>query len=314
MANTAALELLGDVSITPRTNLKDISSALYKRFNDWKINKVQNHQPIQQTQGLPDLQPGFSRIEKDDHADPGQGRTLIFVEDATRIAQRFQQVKLASLGRLTASIAHEIRNPLAAINHASQLLGETATDKADKKLTGIINAQAKRLNNIIENVLQLSRQQQGRQEKILLQDWLIKFRDEFISSHGLQENQIQIRLIPDDITILFDSTQLHQVMWNLFTNVINHTGMSKSDIRINIQGNIDSKFKQPCINIIDNGPGINKESRAHIFEPFFTTSSSGTGLGLYITREVIESNRAKIRYIEQEKGGTCFRIYFQQPH
>jgi len=238
---------------------------------------------------------------------------LIFLEDATQIAQRFQQIKLASLGRLTASIAHEIRNPLAAINHAGQLLGETTRDEADTKLTKIINTQVKRLNSIVENVLQLSRQQRGKPETINLYQWLIHFREEFIATHQLLAYQIQIKIIPDSIEILFDSSQLHQVLWNLCSNAINHSGMELSNIMISIQGEIDNHIKQPYIDIIDNGYGIDKETQTHIFEPFFTTSSEGTGLGLYITKEVIESNRAKIRFISPQTGGTCFRIYFQQP-
>ena len=312
MANNAALELLGNISIDPHTELKDISAHLHERFIDWKNNAIQNHQPIQQAQGLPDLQPGFSRIEQNEVLSSEQGRTLIFIEDATQIAQRFQQVKLASLGRLTASIAHEIRNPLAAINHAGQLLGETARDNADTKLTGIINTQAKRLNGVIENVLQLSRQQRGTPETIHLSKWLAQFREEFVSTHNLQAYQIQIKIIPDNIEILFDTTQLHQVMWNLCTNAITHSNMAHSNLMINIQGGIDAIVKQPYIDITDNGAGIDKETQSHIFDPFFTTSSTGTGLGLYITKEVIESNRAKIRHISPATGGTCFRIIFQQ--
>lgn len=313
MANNAALELLGNIKIDSSTNLNSISNELYNRFIDWNDNAVQNHQPIQQAQGLPDLQPGFSQIDRSFKAgDKAYGRTLIFIEDATQLAQRFQQVKLASLGRLTASIAHEIRNPLAAINHAGQLLGETTTDESDRKLTGIINTQAKRLNGIVENVLQLSRQQRGTAETINLYRWLLQFRDEFIATHKLHAYQIQIKIIPDDIEVLFDSSQLHQVMWNLCSNAINHSKMEHSNIMINIQGEIDSITRQPYIDIIDNGQGIDAETQAHIFEPFFTTNANGTGLGLYITKEVIESNRAKIRHISPPTGGTCFRIYFQQ--
>jgi len=312
MANNAALELLGNITIDSQTVIKDVSIKLHQRFIDWNKNAIQNHQPIQQAQGLPDLQSGFSRIERDEDISNDQGRTLIFIEDATQIAQRFQQVKLASLGRLTASIAHEIRNPLAAINHAGQLLGETTKDKADTKLTNIINTQAKRLNGIIENVLQLSRQQNGTTETINLSQWLTTFRNEFISTHQLEAYQIQIKIVPDDIDILFDTTQLHQVMWNLCTNAINHSNMDHSNLMINIHGKIDPVVKQPYIDITDNGPGINKETLSHIFDPFFTTSANGTGLGLYITKEVIESNRAKIRHISPPNGGTCFKIVFQQ--
>ncbi len=313
MANNAALELLGHITIDSQTNLKDAASDLCKRFIEWNNNTIQNQQPIQQAQGLPDLQPGFSPIDQTNNPDDKhQGRTLIFIEDATQIAQRFQQVKLASLGRLTASIAHEIRNPLAAINHAGQLLGETSTDASEKKLTSIINTQAKRLNSIVENVLQLSRQQRGTPEAINLYQWLIQFREECVATHHLQIPQIQINIHPQSIEILFDSNQLHQVMWNLCTNAINHSNMEHSTIIINIQGKIDDNSRQPYVDIIDNGPGIDKETQALIFDPFFTTSSEGTGLGLYITKEVIESNRAKIRHISPATGGTCFRIYFQQ--
>ena len=313
MTNNAALELLGHISINAQSNLKDISLSLYNRFVDWNSNDIQNHQPIPQAQGLPDIQPGFSHIDQSTSPiEKQQGRTLIFLEDATQLTQRFQQVKLASLGRLTASIAHEIRNPLAAINHAGQLLGETSADESDKKLTGIINTQVKRLNGIVENVLQLSRQQRGTAEAINIHQWLIQFREECVATHKLKAYQIQIQIEPRDIEILFDASQLHQVMWNLCTNAINHSHMEQSNIMINIQGKIDDETMQPYIDIIDNGPGISEDIQTHIFDPFFTTSAEGTGLGLYITKEVIESNRAKIRHIPPPTGGTCFRIYFQQ--
>jgi len=313
MANNAARELLGNIKMPPKSNLKDISPDLYNRFIDWNNGALQAQQPIQQKQGLPDLQPGFSHIDKSDSAnDKHRGRTLIFLEDATQLTQRFQQVKLASLGRLTASIAHEIRNPLAAINHAGQLLGESSGNEADRKLTGIINTQAKRLNGIVENVLQLSRQQRGTPEAINLYQWLLSFRDEFVATQKLAAYQLHIKISPEDIEVLFDPGQLHQVMWNLCSNAINHSNMDRENVMINITGKIDSRMDQPTIDIIDNGPGIDKETAANIFDPFFTTSSEGTGLGLYITKEVIESNRAKIRHISPQTGGTCFRIYFQQ--
>ncbi len=315
MTNNAALELLGKLADDKQPELKNISSNLYKRFIDWNSNAIQNHQPIQQAQGLPDIQPGFSHIDHSENSDKKQlGRTLIFIEDATQLTQRFQQVKLASLGRLTASIAHEIRNPLAAINHAGQLLGETSKDESEKKLTNIINTQAKRLNGIVENVLQLSRQQRGTPETISLQQWLLQFKEECIATNNLQTCQMQIKINPQDIKISFDANQLHQVMWNLCTNVINHSRLELSNIMIHIQGEIDNASNQPYIDIIDNGSGIDKKIQAHIFDPFFTTSAEGTGLGLYITKEVIESNRAKIRHIPPTDGGTCFRIYFQQAY
>jgi len=316
MANNAALELLGHITIDSQTNLKKISTALYNRFLDWNNNAIQEHQPVQQAQGLPDLQPGFSHIHQNTYKNNGeknrhQGRSLIFLEDATRLAQRFQQMKLASLGRLTASIAHEIRNPLAAINHAGQLLAEAPKNEVDKKLTTIINSQSKRLNAIVENVLQLSRQQRGTAETIKIHQWLLQFREEFVSTNKLNTGQLHIKIVPDDIEILFNSNQLHQVMWNLCSNAINHSNMEITNIMIVFQGKIDQHSKQPYLDIINNGSGIHKSTLTHIFEPFFTTSREGSGLGLYISKEVIESNRARIHHVSPANGGTCFRIYFQ---
>ncbi len=310
MANNAAENLLGNIKLLPDTSLKKVSPGLFARFTEWQSSVEPPQQvPVQQSHGLPDIQPGFSPIEPDKGK---KGRTLIFLEDASQLSQRFQQVKLASLGRLTASIAHEIRNPLAAIHHAAQLLGETITEPADVKLTQIINTQAQRLNGIVENVLQLSRQQRGNPEGINLHQWLLEFRDEFTTSQKLGNQQISINIQPESTTILFDHGHLHQVFWNLCSNAINHSAIETEHLTIALQGGITQDSTQPFIDVIDNGQGINEDIEPQIFEPFFTTSTNSTGLGLYITKEVIESNRAKIRHIALPRGGTCFRIYFMQ--
>ena len=308
MANNAAEGLLGNIKLLPNTSLKKISPGLFERFTEWQDSIEPPQQvPVPQNHGLPDIQPGFSPIEPDKGK---KGRTLIFLEDASQLSQRFQQVKLASLGRLTASIAHEIRNPLAAIHHASQLLNETITEPADVKLTQIINTQVQRLNGVVENVLQLSRQQRGTPEGINLYEWLVKFRDEFTTSHKLKSQQININIQPESTTILFDHGHLHQVFWNLCSNAINHSGIETDHLMISLQGGITQDSTQPFIDIIDNGQGIDEDIEQQIFEPFFTTGTNSTGLGLYITKEVIESNRAKIRHIALPSGGTCFRIHF----
>ncbi len=312
MANKAAHNLLSEAYIAPGEQLDKVSPKLFERFVEWQFNaETGNQKPIQQSHGLPDIQPGFSNIE------PGKGkngRTLVFLEDATQLNQRFQQMKLASLGRLTASIAHEIRNPLAAIHHASQLLDEAELDAADAKLTGIIHTQVKRLNAIVENVLQLSRQQRGTAESMVLRDWLIQFRQEFCNSQRLALEQFDIHIDPDDTRISFDPSQLHQVMWNLCSNSLTHSGLPVEQIRLRIHGGFSYDAEQPFIDIIDNGAGMDAETAQQIFEPFYTTNREGTGLGLYITKEVVESNRAKISHIALPTGGTCFRIHFlQQP-
>lgn len=312
MANKAAETLLGNVKLEPMQNLHDVFPALYDRFTEWQNNRQTVMQsPVPQSHGLPDIQPGFSKIEPYDDKD---GRVLIFLEDASQLNQRFQQVKLASLGRLTASIAHEIRNPLAAINHAAQLLNESTDKPEDTKLTKIINTQANRLNSIVENVMQLSRQQRATPETIALKTWLQQCVHEFCSHRGLQIEQVDIDIQPEDTSILFDANNLRQVLWNLCSNAIYHSGLPIDALRIDLHGGVLEESGQVYIDISDNGTGIGDEIEQQIFEPFFTTSTKGTGLGLYITKEVVESNRAKIHYMKPNTGGSCFRIYFIPAH
>jgi len=307
MANSSAESLLGDVSLKNHPLLENVFPALDARFLEWQDQPQMHQKPIRREQGLPDIQPGFRKLD-DSSTNPGD--SLIFLEDATQLNQRYQQMKLASLGRLTASIAHEIRNPLSAINHASQLLNESDLDPADSKLTHIITTQVRRLDKIIQNVLSLSRQQQGNPESIQLHDWLIHFRDEFIQINNLDPEQISIDITPRDLSILFDSVHLHQVIHNLCTNAITHHDKNIKDIKISLVGGHDYFRNQPFLDITDNGPGIAPAEVEKIFDPFFTTNAKGTGLGLFITKEIVESNRGKIRYQNTDKSGSCFRVFF----
>lgn len=311
MSNKAAEQLLGNIKLQANTSLKKSAPDLFKRFAEWQTSEEHPQQtPIQQSHGLPDIQPGFSSIEKNNRS---KGLTLVFLEDASQLNQRFQQVKLASLGRLTASIAHEIRNPLAAIQHASQLLDESIVNPSNQKLARIITTQTQRLNGVVKNVLQLSRKQNSTTDIILLTSWLEEFKNEFCPTHGMSEHQIEIKIVPKNLTVTFDTEQLHQIFWNLCSNSINHSGINTQQLLIKIHGQISEANQQPIIDIMDNGQGIDEKIAAHIFEPFYTTSAEGTGLGLYITKEIIENNRAKIELINQQGQDSYFRIHFMQP-
>lgn len=310
MANAAAEALLGNNKLDGRPHLSRVSSPLYKRMVQWIKTPNLDQMPIQQEHGLAELQPGMSRLD----INRKDSEIIIFLEDAAQLNQRFQEVKLASLGRLTASIAHEIRNPLGAIKHAAQLLTETLDDPADIKLGNIINTQVQRLNHTIENILQLSRQDSSNRESINLFSWLEDFKTEFCSSKGISAEQLSIDIKPRDTEILFDISHLHQVIWNLCSNAIAHNPREKHQVKIQVLGGVSLDSRHPYIDFIDNGDGITPELVHQIFDPFFTTSSAGTGLGLYITKEMIESNRAKIRYIPLPSGGSCFRITFVASH
>jgi len=308
MSNSSSESLLGNIPLQNNPLLKNILPALDIRLLEWKDQPNMNQKSIRQEQGLPDIQPGFRELH---HTGKGTGDTLIFLEDATQLNQRFQQIKLASLGRLTASIAHEIRNPLSAINHASQLLQESELKPADKQLTDIITTQVQRLDKVIQNVLQLSKENKSSNETINLKDWLPSFCNEFKQNNDLTDNQLTLSQLNEDTMILFDSSHLNQVMNNLCSNSINHNNHEHGDINISISYGFDDQFGQPYIEVKDNGLGIPKEVIEQIFDPFFTTSNKGTGLGLYITKEMIESNRGRIRYISAETR-SCFKIHFLQ--
>ena len=310
MSNNAAENLLGNIKLRRNTHLKNIAPLLNERFTEWQNSDEKPQQtPIQQSHGLPDIQPGFSSIKK---GKDENSLTLVFLEDASQLNQRFQQIKLASLGRLTASIAHEVRNPLAAIQHASQLLNETMDNPADQKLARIITTQTQRLNGVVKNILQLSRKQSSTPDTIYLNNWLEEFKNEFCPTHGMQQHQIEIDVRPETLTVVFDPQQLHQIFWNLCSNSINHSGIDFQQLRIKISGEISEESRQPMLNIMDNGQGIDEKIASHIFEPFYTTSAEGTGLGLYIIKEIVENNRAKIELINQQNKNNCFRIHFMQ--
>ncbi len=310
MANSSAENLLGNISLRNQPLLNTIFPPLDERLKEWRNQPRMFQKPIRQKRGLPDIQPGFLKLE---NSGSNPGDSLIFLEEATHLNQRFQQIKLASLGRLTASIAHEIRNPLSAINHAAQLLNESELATVDVKLTQIITTQVQRLDKIVENVLSLSRPQKGKPDSIQLSPWLENFRLEFAQAQRLNPEQLTIDINPEDLCMLFEASHLYQVVHNLCTNAVNHSDKALHDIKILLHADLDPIRDQYFLDIIDNGPGINAEQQEQIFDPFFTTSSKGTGLGLFITKEMIETNRGQIRYLDHADGGSCFRIYFLSP-
>lgn len=237
--------------------------------------------------------------------------TMINLEDTSEQREKVQGVKLASLGQLTASIAHEIRNPLGAISHAAQLMTESQNlDKADTRLLQIIQSNAKRMNLTIESVLNLSRKKNPNRERLPLKGWLYSFLRDFILQHNLKEKQVSLFIEPADLMIEFDPAHLHQIMWNLCRNAVKYAHDTPQKLQLDIQGGMPSHSRDVFINVIDNGRGMPEASRQRLFEPFFTTSTKGTGLGLFMSRELCLSNGATLEYISLPTDGSCFRIVF----
>lgn len=230
---------------------------------------------------------------------------VIFLEDMSRAQAQAQQLKLAALGRLTANIAHEIRNPLSAIGHATQLLQEdSGRDPTERRLLEIIRDNTFRLDRMVQDILQLNRKDRGNPEPIALAPYLANFADEFAQVEKIPRETLSVECDPD-LRLMFDRYHLHQILWNLCRNAWRHGSKRPGSIRV-----VGSRGLQPGVvqlDVIDDGPGVAPEDQAHLFEPFFTTESTGTGLGLYIARQLAEANQASLDYIELAPGGQ-FRI------
>lgn len=220
-------------------------------------------------------------------------RFIIFLQDASEIENQAQQLKLASMGRLTASIAHEVRNPLSSISYAAALLGESdLSPEQAARLIKIVNDNVFRLNQLIEDILRLSRKAQINLEPFLLKPVLQEILQEFQDTHGLVSEVIQLNA-PNDLMIRFDPLHLREVVVNLLTNAIRYASGGIGSIQLFVVSELDDQLE---LHVRDDGPGITAEVRAHLFEPFYTTSSRGTGLGLYMARELCLNNGALLDY------------------
>jgi two-component system sensor histidine kinase PilS (NtrC family) len=228
--------------------------------------------------------------------------SVLFLEDTTRAREEAQQLKLAALGRLTANIAHEIRNPLAAISHAAELLAEERRDGQRVRLTRIIHDNTQRLERLVAEVLQLSRRDRQSPQKIRLRAWLRPFIEEFVANESVPPERFAVDA-PRDAAIEFDPAHLHQVMWNLLTNAARHARAAPGAIRISAR-DVGDRVE---LSVVDDGPGVPPSNQGQLFEPFFTTDSKGTGLGLYLARELCAANRAALEYV-REAAGAHFRV------
>ncbi len=231
----------------------------------------------------------FAMVEADAER---TNRSVIFIQDVSEIEDQAQQLKLASMGRLTASIAHEVRNPLSAISYAASLLGEGTSDAAQTRLVSIVGDNVARLNRMIEDILKLSRKAQQRGEPVQLASLLVEVVDEFEKTHSVQKGLIQLGRM-GQYRAWFDPLHLREVVINLLANAVRYASGQAGSIRLQLAANIGNRLE---LHIQDDGPAIDPEIRAHLFEPFYTTSSKGTGLGLYLARELCLNNGAMLDY------------------
>ncbi|MHB8347826.1 MAG: sensor histidine kinase [Acidiferrobacterales bacterium] len=306
LLNKSARDFLGlREPLNNKPLLTDISASLATQMSDWMGKSVANRgRQLVTTRGGYTLLPRFLSI-----GDSRNSGVLVFLEDTAILKQQAQQLKMAALARLTASIAHEIRNPLGAIIHAGQLLGESTSQSGEeKRLVRIIEDQSRRMNVIVENVMQLSRRDHVNPVVLDLSAWVRDFAHQFAETSGKPADVVSV-VAHNAVEACMDPDQLNQVIGNLCQNALRHSPPYTGQPLIALRAGMDSDHR-PYLDVIDWGSGVPPEIADNIFDPFFTTTPRGTGLGLYIARELCEGNGARLDYHPGDGIGSRFRVTF----
>jgi two-component system sensor histidine kinase PilS (NtrC family) len=255
----------------------------------------------------------FLPISESRAPDSRKQGAVIFISDWSQMQTQAHQVKLAALGRLTANIAHEIRNPLSAISHANQLLQEEDSIPSTKRMLQIISDNVQRVDQIIKDVLELNRRDRTNQEVLHLENFMLDFYSQFCAVEKIPPTSFKLTLINSDTLISFDRRHLNQILWNLCKNGWRHCKKLENSLELALALTDNSKTAR--IEINDDGEGVPENVRSHLFEPFFTTEKSGTGLGLYIARELADANGAKLLYKmlnPKEESGSQFIMHVKK--
>ena len=300
--NPSAERLLGYAfPAAGNVTLNDCAPVLADQFATWRQNSGKGHATLRLPATNYQVRMRFLPVQRE-----GFWGAVLFLEDMQRAQAQAQQIKLAALGRLTANIAHEVRNPLSSISYAAELLQEEKHDPVQARLFQIILDNTARLNRIVKDVMQLNRRDRVQAEALHLADLLPAFVVDLCMSERMTPDVFSIEA-PFDCEVEFDRGHFDQILWNLCHNALRYCRKQAGSIKLRLLCPADGGA---ILEIADDGPGIAPEIAQQLFEPFFTTAASGTGLGLYIARELCEANGATLEYAPQAAGGACFRITF----
>ncbi|MEF3083837.1 ATP-binding protein [Luteimonas sp. SMYT11W] len=305
LTNEAATLLIGDTE-TPGEDglhgrtLGQLAPPLAMRLAEWLRSGSVDSAPLTLREHT-DVMPRFVRLLAESDS------TLVFLDDTSLVSRRAESLTLATMGRFSASLAHEIRNPLAAISYATQLMEESnQIGEADRRLLQIIHQQCVRTNGIVESVLGLARRERARPEHVDL----VAAAHAFVQDYRMivSEENAELKVSCDQPTLraIFDPRHLQQVLTALVNNAVRYGRMPGEPARITLR--LEQAGECPTLSVLDRGPGIPDAVSAQLFRPFFTTSESGTGLGLYIAHELCRANEAHLEYVAVPGGGACFRV------
>ena len=295
------------VAVEQGRQLADYSEELAYQFEHWRDSGLHRAKPFNITENSPSVIANFRKLQPSH-----EGESLIFVEDYTPITQYAQSLKLTSLGRLTASIAHEIRNPLGAISHAAQLLKESPDlAPADERMADIMLENSGRVNQIVESVMQISRREPAKPEYLLLKPWLTDFVSGYLDSLN-RDAEVTVTCDYNELLIEFDPENLQRVLGNLLDNGLRHSELATGRETAQLTVELDFSSHLCMLSVIDQGSGVPPAEREKLFEPFFTTVQGGTGMGLYLCKELCEINNSDLNYRPTATGESCFILSLNQ--
>jgi len=307
LINESAADILGDQHAIPDALIGEVSPRLLYLLESWRQGgggSASADPTFVAADGARMIRPHFAPL-----GSVGPGPVLIFLEDTSLLAEKVQQSKLAALGRLSASIAHEIRNPVGAMSHAGQLLAESPSlTSDDRRLTEIIRANAERVSGIIDNVQRLSRREAARRERLTLSEWTEEFQAEFCDTMQFPCARLSVSGA-SDLEVHADPDQLRQILWNLCENALRHAVQGDPARLIEIRYGRMPANARAFLEVADRGEGVKPELAERIFEPFFS-AGRGTGLGLFLSRELAQANGATLLYEARSGGGSVFRLVF----
>jgi two-component system sensor histidine kinase PilS (NtrC family) len=300
--NPSAEKLLGYAFASgANRQLAACSPLLEAMFAAWRQNKALGHEVLRLPGTNHPVLVRFLPVQRQ-----GFWGAVVVLEDMRRMQEQAQQVKLAALGRLTANIAHEVRNPLSSISYATELLREQGNDPAQERLFQIILDNTKRLNRIVQDVMQVNRRDRVQAEVFELSVRLEAFVQNLCQVEQVPRPVFDLNVDPACV-VRFDPGHFEQVLWNLCRNALRYSQKRTGSVRMRA---FVSGGARTVLEIADDGAGVPADAVQKLFEPFFTTDAGGTGLGLYIARELCEANGAMIEYKRAPDGGACFRILF----
>ena len=220
----------------------------------------------------------------------------MFLEDLRELEAQVRVEKMAAMGRMSAAVAHEIRNPLAAISQANALLDEDLVDPGQKRLAAMVQQNVQRLSKIVDDILNVSRAQESLPEQfglaLSLDDLTARVAADWIGQTA-SANLVYISLGARTSEIVFDPEHLRRVLVNLLDNALRYVSPSAQAIQIETQQPPGGAAR---LTVWSNGDPLEETVKSHLFEPFFSSESRSSGLGLYICRELCERYGATIGY------------------